>query len=215
MRNRFDEQLLLLNDMLIEMGALIEKAISLAIEALKKQDVSLANQAIAFDAEVDEKEKDIERLCLNLLLRHQPVAKDLRLVSSALKMITDMERIGDQAADISEITMHLIGVPYLDKIDHISKMAEETVIMVTNSIEAYVQKDLKLAKAVIDHDDIIDNLFITVRQDLIELTRTDRNSGEHAMDLQMVSKYLERIGDHAVNIAEWVVFSITGEKYID
>ena len=214
MRSRFDEQLSLLNGTLIEMGALIEKAINLAIEALKKQDILLAEQAIEFDIEIDEKENEIERLCLNLLLQQQPVASDLRFVSAALKMITDMERIGDHAADISEITIHIAGEPYLDKLEHISLMAEATTKMVTDSIDAYVKRDLDLAEAVIRSDDIVDNLFTTVRRNLIELTRTDNESGELAMDLQMISKYFERIGDHAVNIAEWVVFSITGQREI-
>ena len=214
MRNRFEKQLALINGSLIEMGALIEKAISLAIEALKKQDVSLAKQALNFDVEVDEKEKEIESLCLNLILQQQPVAKDLRFVSSALKMITDMERIGDQAADISEITMHLVGTPYLDKLEHITQMAEATAKMVTDSIDAYVKRDLDLAAAVIKSDDIVDDLFKTVRKELIELTRKDNESAELAMDLQMISKYFERIGDHAVNIAEWVVYSITGKRVV-
>ena len=214
MRGRLDEQLILLNSNLIEMGALIEKAIGLAIEALKKQDVTLANQAIAFDAEVDEKEKEIERLCITLLLQQQPVARDLRFVSSALKMITDMERIGDHASDISEITMHLVGASYVDKLEHISLMAEATTKMLTDSIDAYVKRDLELAAAVIESDDKVDALFRTVRRDLIELLRADSKSAELAMDLQMVSKYLERIGDHAVNIAEWVVYSLTGQKHL-
>ena len=198
--------------MLIEMGALIEKAIDLAIEALVKQDIELAGQAIEFDAEIDAKEKDIEALCLKLLLQQQPVARDLRLVSAALKMITDMERIGDQAADISEITIHLAAETFIKKLEHIPKMAEATAQMVTESIDAFVEKDLEQARAAIDHDDVVDDLFVTVRQDLIELVRADGGNGEHAMDLLMVAKYLERIGDHAVNIAEWVVFSITGHK---
>ena len=214
MRSKFDEQLALLNGALIEMGALVEKSINLAIEALKKQDIYLAKQAIMFDVEVDEKEKEVERLCLNLLLQQQPVAKDLRFVSSALKMITDMERIGDQAADISEITIHIAGESYLDKLDNISLMAEATTKMVTDSIDAYVKRDLELAGAVIESDDIVDNLFTEVRRELIELTRTDTKSAELAMDLQMISKYFERIGDHAVNIAEWVVYSITGHRVI-
>ena len=212
MRSRFEEQLSLLNGTLIEMGALVEKSIDLAIEALRKQDIFLAKQAIEFDIEIDEKEKEIERLCLNLLLQQQPVAKDLRFVSSALKMITDMERIGDQAADISEITIHIAGESYLDKLDNITLMAEATTKMVTDSIDAYVKRDLELAGAVISSDDVVDDLFSTVRRELIELTRTDNESAELAMDLQMISKYFERIGDHAVNIAEWVVYSITGQR---
>ncbi|MCL2030413.1 MAG: phosphate signaling complex protein PhoU [Oscillospiraceae bacterium] len=211
MRNKFDAQLGLLNDMLIEMGALIEKAIALAIDALEKQNTALARQAVAFDAEIDQKEKDIEALCLKLLLQQQPIAKDLRLVSAALKMITDMERIGDQAADISEITLYLAGTPYINKLEHIPQMAEATAKMVTDSIDAFVKKDLALANAVIESDDIVDELFIRVRRDLIQLTRADGENGEQAMDLQMIAKYFERIGDHAVNIAGWVVFSITGK----
>ncbi|MCL2084368.1 MAG: phosphate signaling complex protein PhoU [Oscillospiraceae bacterium] len=210
MRNKFEQQLNLLNDMLIEMGALIEKAIALAIDALEKQNTALAKQAIAFDTEIDQKEKDIETLCLKLLLQQQPIAKDLRLVSAALKMITDMERIGDQAADISEITLCLAGTPYISKLEHIPKMAEATAKMVTDSIDAFVKKDLALAKAVMEYDDMVDDLFRTVRRDLIKLTRADGENGEQAMDLQMIAKYFERIGDHAVNIAGWVVFSITG-----
>ena len=214
MRNKFEQQLSSLNDMLIEMGALIEKAIALAIDALDKQNITLAKQAIAFDSEIDQKEKNIEALCLKLLLQQQPIAKDLRLISAALKMITDMERIGDQAADISEITMHLAGTPYIKKLEHIPKMAEATAKMVTDSIDAFVKKDLALANAVIEYDDVVDELFIAVRRDLINLTRADGENGEQAMDMQMIAKYFERIGDHAVNIAEWVVFSITGRHCI-
>lgn len=211
MRNQFDEQLSLLNNMLIEMGALIEKAITLAVQAIKEQDAELAKKAIAFDQEVDQKEKDIESLCLKLLLQQQPVAKDLRLISAALKMITDMERIGDQAADISEITKMLSGTPYVRNLDHIPQMATATVKMVTESIDAFVKKDLQLAQAVIDYDDVVDDLFDTIKFDLIELIKEDNSKGEQAIDLLMIAKYFERIGDHAVNIAEWVVFSITGK----
>lgn len=211
MRNQFDEQLSLLNNMLIEMGALIEKAITLAVQAIKEQDAELAKKAIAFDQEVDQKEKDIESLCLKLLLQQQPVAKDLRLISAALKMITDMERIGDQAADISEITKMLSGTPYVRNLDHIPQMASATVKMVTESIDAFVKKDLQLAQAVIDYDDVVDDLFDTIKFDLIELIKEDNSKGEQAIDLLMIAKYFERIGDHAVNIAEWVVFSITGK----
>ncbi len=211
MRNKFDEQLIILNNMLIEMGALIETAISAAVDALAKQDTELANKAIDFDTEVDQKEKDIEALCLKLLLQQQPVAKDLRLISAALKMITDMERIGDQAADIAEITMHLSGQEYIKKLVHIPQMATATIKMVTESIDAFVKKDLKLANAVIAHDDVVDDLFVTVKTDIIELISKDSKNGEQGIDLIMIAKYFERIGDHAVNIAEWVVFSITGK----
>ncbi|MCL2253278.1 MAG: phosphate signaling complex protein PhoU [Lachnospiraceae bacterium] len=211
MRNKFDNQLILLNNLLIEMGALIEKAIALAIDALERQDVILAKQAIDFDEEINQKEKDIETLCLKLLLQQQPIAKDLRLISAALKMVTDMERIGDQAADISEITLYLAGKPYIKKLEHIPQMADATVKMVTESIDAFVKKDLNLAKAVIEYDDVVDDLFVTVRRDLIELVSSNSEHGEQVMDLLMVAKYFERIGDHAVNIAGWVVFSITGK----
>ena len=216
MRNQFDNQLERLNTQLIQMGGLIETAISSAVKALIDQDKDQAKEAIYADREVDLKEKDIEDLCLKLLLQQQPVAKDLRLISSALKMITDMERIGDQAADIAEIVILLAGAPYIKKLDTIPKMAEETIRMVTGSIDAYVKKDLELARAVVQSDDIVDDLFVTVKNDLINLIHKDPGTGEQAMDLLMVAKYFERIGDHAVNIAEWVIFSITGEhKGID
>jgi phosphate transport system protein len=211
MRNKFDAQLVKLNDMLIEMGALVERSISLAIGALEKQDTGLAKQAIAFDEEIDQKEKDIEALCLKLLLQQQPVATDLRIVSSALKMITDMERIGDQAADISEITLMMAGSPDVIRLEHIPKMAEATARMVTQSIDAFVKKDLELAKSVIKSDDVVDGLFTAVRNDWVQYIRDGSVDGERAADLLMVAKYFERIGDHAVNIAEWVIFSIIGK----
>ena len=210
MRNKFEEQLATLHDMLIEMGAMIEKAITMAIQALVEQNEEMANMAIAYDDEIDHKEKDIEALCLRLLLQQQPVARDLRLISAALKMITDMERIGDQAADISEITLMLTGVTYIKKLEHIPQMAVTASKMVTDSIDAFVKKDLELANAVIECDDVVDGLFTTIKDDLIELIGADRTNGEQAIDLLMIAKYFERIGDHATNIAEWVVFSITG-----
>ena len=211
MRNKFVEQLAQLNDLLIDMGALIETVISMSVKALIQQDVTIAEEVITIDQEIDLKEKDIESLCLKLLLQQQPVASDLRLISSALKMITDMERIGDQAADIAEITMMLAGQTYIKKLEHIPQMAEATVKMVTESVDAYVKKDLNLAYAVIAHDDIVDDLFDNIKFDLIDLIRADSANGEQAIDLLMIAKYFERIGDHAVNIAEWVVFSITGK----
>lgn len=210
MRNRFDAQLELLNNELVTMGSLIENAIESAVKALIEKDVEQARKAIAFDAEVDQKEKEIEGLCLKLLLQQQPVAKDLRLISSALKMITDMERIGDQAADISEITILLHDDPYIKKLEHIQQMAKETIKMVKESIDAFVRRDIQLANDVITHDDIVDDLFNNIKTDLIDLIRLDASNGSQAMDLIMVAKYFERIGDHATNIAEWVVFSITG-----
>jgi len=211
MRNKFDSQLAKLHDMMIEMGAMIEKNITYAIHALVQQDEAMAKQAIAYDAEIDQKEKEIEATCLRLLLQQQPVAKDLRVISSALKMITDMERIGDQAADISEITLFLIGETFIKKLEHIPMMASATSKMVTESIEAYVKMDLALARQVIDYDDIVDDLFINVKNDLISMIHQDAANGPQALDLLMIAKYFERIGDHATNIAEWVVFSITGK----
>ena len=210
MRNRFDRQLCQLNDELIEMGELIEKAIEDTIKALVSQDVELANAVINMDDEIDAKEKEIENLCLKLLLQQQPVAKDLRLISSALKMITDMERIGDHATDISEITLELSSQKYIKKLEHIQQMSKETMVMLVQSIEAFVNKDIDKARNVIEQDDIVDNLFITVKRELIGMIHENVDAGEQATDLLMVAKYLERIGDHATNISEWVIFSITG-----
>lgn len=210
MRNRFDRQLEQLNNALIEMGNMIEQAIQNAVTALMKKDVAQANAAVAYDQEVDRKEREIETLCMKLLLQQQPVARDLRLISAALKMITDMERIGDQAADISEITLMLAEEPEVEDLSLLSQMAMETILMVTNSVEAFVQKDLELAQSVIDHDDIVDNQFDELKKKLIQIIQANSANSEQATDYLMVAKYLERIGDHATNIAEWVIYSITG-----
>lgn len=211
MRNRFDRQLSTLNDELIEMGSMIEKSIETAIKALVNQDVDLARHAIEADEEIDRQERIIEDLCLKLLLQQQPVAKDLRLISSALKMITDMERIGDHASDISEITIALADQSYIKKLEHIQQMAKETMIMLVGSIEAFVDKDLEKANEVIKRDDVVDDLFDKVKKELIQMIHENADKGEQAADLLMVAKYMERIGDHATNISEWVIFSITGE----
>ena len=211
MRNRFDRQLSTLYDELIEMGSMIEKSIETAIKALVNQDVDLARHAIEADEEIDRQERIIEDLCLKLLLQQQPVAKDLRLISSALKMITDMERIGDHASDISEITIALADQPYIKKLEHIQQMAKETMIMLVGSIEAFVDKDLEKANEVIKRDDVVDDLFDKVKKELIQMIHENADKGEQAADLLMVAKYMERIGDHATNISEWVIFSITGE----
>ena len=210
MRNRFDRQLEELNNELIRMGGLIENAIEMAITAMVNQDKEMANKAILFDNEIDEQEKEIENLCLKLLLQQQPVAKDLRLISSALKMITDMERIGDHAANISEITILMAKDEYIKKLEHIKQMAKETTVMVVKSIEAFVNRNIDIAKDVIKNDDVVDDLFDKVKIELIELIGADKKNGEQAADLLMIAKYFERIGDHATNIAEWVIFSITG-----
>lgn len=209
MRNKFDEQLELLNIELIEMGSMCEQTISNAVKALTSKDVEAARMVIEKDSEIDNKEREIESLCLKMLLQQQPVAKDLRQISSALKMITDMERIGDQAADIAEIvTLSNISS---DQLLDIAKMGEATMKMVTESIDAYVKRDLDLARKVIDDDDIVDDFFNEIKDELIELISNNKSNGEYAIDLLMIAKYFERIGDHATNIAEWVEFSITGE----
>ena len=210
MRSRFDEQLHTLNHELLEMGALIERAIRSATDALIKQDVEAALQAIAADKEVDQAERDIESLCLKLLLQQQPVARDLRLISSALKMITDMERIGDQASDIAELVIYLSKEPYIKELTHLPQMAENAIRMVTGALDAYVRKDVVLAQQVMDMDDRIDTLFVTVKDELIALIRNDAAAGSQAIDLMMIAKYYERIGDHAQNIAEWVEYALTG-----
>ncbi len=210
MRNRFDRQLCTLNDELIEMGSMIEKSIETAVKAMVAQDVALAEEVIDSDEEIDRQEREIEDLCLKLLLQQQPVAKDLRLISAALKMITDMERIGDHATDISEITIAMADKPYIKKLEHIQQMAKETMVMLVESIEAFVNKDMEKAKSVIAHDDIVDDLFSKVKNELIGMIHENVDAGEQAADLLMVAKYFERIGDHATNISEWVIFSITG-----
>ena len=209
MRNRFDSQLQLLNNDLISMGALCENAIACATKALLEGDLTLAKKAIAVEKDIDNKEREIESLCLKLLLQQQPVAKDLRQISSALKMITDMERIGDQAADIAEI-VSFVDLNNVKNSVHIAEMAQATIKMVTESITAFVQRDLTLAYNIIGYDDVVDDLFSTIKMDLLLLIKNEPDSGEQALDLLMIAKYLERIGDHATNIAEWVAFSITG-----
>ena len=210
MRNRFDEQLHTLNHELLEMGGLIERAIRNATDALENQDVEAALHAIATEKEVNQAERDIEALCLKLLLQQQPVAKDLRFISSALKMITDMERIGDQATDIAELVVFLSKEPYIKPLNHLPQMAEKAIHMVTGALDAYVRKDMTLAQEIMGMDDEIDGLFATVKDELITLIRNDAAAGSQAVDLLMIAKYYERIGDHAQNIAEWVEYALTG-----
>ena len=209
MRSRFDEQLAILNRELIEMGALCEEAIALAAKALTDKDKTMAAKVAAMDAEIDQKERNIESMCLKLLLQQQPVARDLRQISAALKMITDMERIGDQAEDISEIVITLDG-RYAENSALLKGMAESAIEMVTESVDAYVKRDTALAHKVIEMDDIVDDYFDQVKAELISKIAGEPADGEYALDLLMIAKYLERIGDHAVNIAEWVIFSVTG-----
>lgn len=209
MRNYFDSQLQQLNIELINMGALCESAIASAVKALAEKDIRLVEQTNLKEREIDRKERDIETLCLKLLLKQQPVARDLRQISSALKMISDMERIGDQASDIAEIARFAGGNPDNNQL-HIMEMAKKASEMVTVAIDSFVKNDLALAQSVDKLDDTIDELFIRVRNEIIGLVGSDSSKGEHAVDMLMVAKYLERIGDHAVNISEWVIYSITG-----
>lgn len=211
MRNRFDEQLEQLNVELIKMGALCEESISCAVKALFDEKSSVMIEKVnANEQDIDHLERDIEALCMKLLLQQQPVAKDLRTVSSALKMISDMERIGDQSQDIAEIAGFVHSTNLAGKV-HISEMATEAVKMVTTGVDSFVKKDLALAQRTIDMDDNVDRLFLEIKNELVDLIREDTKDAEYFMDLLMVAKYLERIGDHATNIAEWVIFSITGE----
>ncbi len=209
MRSKFDRQLEILNAELIKMGSLCEEAIAMSAKALTENDAMLDAGIQKTESDIDEKEKEIETLCLKLLLRQQPVAGDLRQISAAIKMITDMERIGDQARDIAELLKYIRG-HNTKEIGLVHSMAEEAVKMVASSVQAYVTRNEELATEVIAHDDIIDDLFEQVRHTLIDVIRTMNDDAEYAIDLLMISKYFERIGDHAVNIAEWVVFSITG-----
>ena len=209
MRSRFDEQLALLNRKMIEMGALCEEVIAAAAKALMTGDTALATQVAPRAAEIDHQERDIEALCLKLLLQQQPVARDLRQISAALKMITDMERIGDQSEDIAEI-IGFLGGRSGEECDYIGHMARSAISMVTGSVDAYVHRDTVLAQEVIARDDVVDEDFKRVKDSLIQWIAHRPDDGEYALDLLMIAKYFERIGDHAVNIAEWVVFAVTG-----
>ena len=208
MRSKFEEQLKLLNEEMMHMGSIIEECIQKAVEALIRHDLELAKKVMANDHLVDEQQKVIESICFQLLMQQQPVAKDLRMITAAMKMVTDMERIGDQAADICEITIRLYNQTYIKRLEHINQMATETMLMLIQSIEAYVEKDVEKAKKVIDHDDVVDDLFNKVKSDLITMIHKDPDCGEQAVDLLMVAKYFERIGDHTTNIGEWVIFSL-------
>ena len=208
MRSKFDEQLAELNDQMTRMGIMIEDSIAKAVTAMSKKDEELAKSVMEGDAEIDHAQKQIESICFNLLIQQQPVAKDLRTITAAMKMVTDMERIGDHAADISEMTIFMGEGERQEDFNHINKMASETVLMLHWSIEAYVEKDMEKAKAVIAHDDIVDRLFDEAKKDIIELILKNPKDGEEATDLLMVAKYFERIGDHATNIAEWVIYSL-------
>lgn len=209
MRNQFNRQLKMLHDELVTMGNLCEQAISSAVHGFAERDMGLTQKVFEVDDRIDQKEREIEHLCMQLLLQQQPVASDLREISSALKMISDMERIGDQASDIAEITKH-ISVKNDAVSTDIKTMAAEAVKMVTDSVNAFVNKDLELAFSVIKYDDVVDEWFIKIKNKLIKHLN-DGTAGEYCIDLIMIAKYLERIGDHATNIAEWVEYSLTGK----
>lgn len=208
MRSKFDGQLQELNNEMIHMGNKIMDSIKMAIEALVHKDEEKAKLIMEGDAEIDHLQKKIEQICFNLLIQQQPVARDLRTVTAAMKMVTDMERIGDHAADISEMTILMGKNSKADTFEHISKMASETVLMLNRSVEAYVEKSPEKANEVIQHDDVVDALFDATKKNVVALIRKDPAEGEEATDYLMIAKYFERIGDHATNIAEWVIYSL-------
>ena len=210
MRSRFDQQLATLNQELTRMGAMCEETIAIASKALTTGEVKLTDKVLSLDGEINHMERTIETLCLKLLLQQQPVAKDLRQISAALKMITDMERIGTQAADIAEI-IPFLGGRTGGECGQIRFMADAASRMVTESIDAFVKQDILLAGAAMERDDVVDDLFLQVKSSLMKLIAEKPTDGGYALDLLMIAKYFERIGDHAVNIAEWVAFSVTGE----
>ena len=209
MRNRFDEQLYELNREIIEMGAMCEEAIASAAKALTTGDMELAGRVKANSSAIDQMERDIEGRCMKLLLHQQPVARDLRLISAALKMITDMERIGDQAEDIAEIVTFINGRT-VDGMELIEAMAHETTEMVTLSVDSFVKRDIKLAEQIISQDDVVDDYFSQIKNHIIQMIAKAPDDADLALDLLMIAKYFERIGDHATNIAEWVIYSVTG-----
>lgn len=208
MRSKFDEQLMSLNREMTEMGNKIIDSIKLSIEALVTCDGEKAKLIMEGDAQINYLQKKIENICFELMVEQQPVARDLRVVTAALKMVTDMERIGDHASDISEMTILMGKKNDANGLDHLVKMANETMIMLNHAIEAYVEKNARKAKEVIAHDDIVDDLFLKAKKDVVSLIARDLADGEEAIDLLMVAKYFERIGDHATNIAEWVIYSL-------
>ena len=208
MRSKFDEQLAELNKEMVRMGNMIEQSIAKAVNAFYKQDVEQAKKIMEADYEVDQAQKRIENICFNLLIQQQPVARDLRTITAAMKMVTDIERIGDHAADIAEMTILMSGGPAVQNLDHINKMASEAVLMLNWSIEAYVEKDVKKAREVIERDNVVDNLFDQNKKDIIQMILNNPQAGEQVIDLLMVAKYFERIGDHATNIAEWVIYAL-------
>ena len=211
MRDYYNRQLSELEKMMCDMGQMIETAIEDAMTALLEKDQEKAKEIIQNDEKVDHQQKKIEDLCMQLLLSQQPVATDLRQISSAIKMVTDMERIGDHAADISDITLQLVQSGYPHDLSNVKKMAEETTHMLKDSLDAYIEKDAQKAVKVIHQDDVVDEYFSNIKKEIIRQINESSEGGEQEADLLMIIKYLERIGDHATNIAEWVLFYITGE----
>ena len=211
MREYFDLELKALNDKLIEMGALVEGAIKNTITIITNGEYDKLETSRIIEEKINTMEREIQNYCLNLLLLQSPVAGDLRTVSAALKMITDLERIGDQAIDIAEMSTYLKDCENIYSMTHLSEMAERSSNMVTTAIDAFVKKDLKLAKTVATMDDAIDDLFNKVKQEVIDIINANKELDQHAIDVLLIAKYFEKIGDHAENIGEWVVFSITGK----
>ena len=210
MRNRFDRQLLKLNQEMIDMGSLCEEMITAAAKIVATRDKELMDDIVTMEEEINQKERDIERICMKLLMQQQPVASDLRVISAAMKMVSDMERIGDQAADIADLSLYVAknttAIP-----ETITQMAEDTVRMVTESVDAFVKSDLELCRNVIDRDDVVDDAFNEIKEKLADMIYGGNLDAKTGLDLLMTAKYFERIGDHAVNIAEWVEYSITGQ----
>lgn len=211
MREYFDLELKALNDKLIEMGALVEGAIKNTITIITNGEYDKLETSRIIEEKINTMEREIQNYCLNLLLLQSPVAGDLRTVSAALKMITDLERIGDQAIDIAEMSTYLEDCENIYSMTHLSEMAERSSNMVTTAIDAFVKKDLKLAKTVATMDDAIDDLFNKVKQEVIDIINANKELDQQAIDVLLIAKYFEKIGDHAENIGEWVVFSITGK----
>lgn len=211
MREYFDLELKALNDKLIEMGALVEGAIKNTITIITNGEYDKLETSRMIEEKINKMEREIQNYCLNLLLLQSPVAGDLRTVSAALKMITDLERIGDQAIDIAEMSPYLKDCENIYSMTHLSEMAERSSNMVTTAIDAFVKKDLKLAKTVATMDDAIDDLFNKVKQEVVDIINANKELDQQAIDVLLIAKYFEKIGDHAENIGEWVVFSITGK----
>lgn len=212
-RHIFDKELEELHLDLIKMGSLVEESIENTIIALKKQDVKLAQKVYKNDDIIDELEQKIEKKCFLLIARQQPLAKDLRSISTALKIITDMERIADHSADIAKLTIQMASQKYIKPLIDIPKMAELAKIMVNKAIDAYVKQDVDIAQAVCDSDDEVDDLFFKIILDLINIMKDDSQTVEQATNLMFIAKYLERMADHATNIGEWVIYNVTGEHY--